>query len=249
MGFGADAAGESWLEQAQRVADQTAPDTEERLSAMLLVNLAVFHSDFELALAMTETSESDHLNDNLNATRAAQARALQATTHEPQKQSISKNKQLARWRRFTNHLGLAVLIAFAAFCVFSGLRLRRVNRQLVLQINEVHRGREMREALEQKVAQIERMDSLGMLAGGVAHDFNNLLIGVLCNAEVLKSHPPDELADDCIDGIIRSAQAAAELSHKMLTYAGKRASEKIAFDLNQLIGELLPLLTVGSGDV
>ena len=50
---------------------------------------------------------------------------------------------------------------------------------------------EERLQLERRIQQMQRVESLGVLAGGVAHDFNNLLMGVLGNAElILLDLPP-----------------------------------------------------------
>jgi PAS domain S-box-containing protein len=82
----------------------------------------------------------------------------------------------------------------------------------------------------------EKMQSIGQLAAGVAHDFNNLLasivLGASCAMECLPdSHPSRE----ALDGVVRSGECAAELTAKMLAYAGEGMIYVDAADLNALV--------------
>src|SRR5690606_10861179 len=79
-----------------------------------------------------------------------------------------------------------------------------------------------RRALEAQVRHAQKLESLGLLAGGVAHDFNNLLVGVLGNAELAlldPDTPPTTSA--ALERIRGAAQHASELTRQMLAYAGK----------------------------
>lgn len=104
---------------------------------------------------------------------------------------------------------------------------------------------------QQHVLENQRMQSLGLMAGGVAHDFNNLLVGILCNAELLRmKNLPEEIdRDSILNNLLMSAHKAAELSQQMLTYAGRKPTEKLALDLNLIIQKNLLLFqsTVGKG--
>lgn len=97
--------------------------------------------------------------------------------------------------------------------------------------------------LEEQFSHAQRLDSLGMLAGGVAHDFNNLLTGILGNAQLAKL----ELADDDEVGeyvaqIETAALRAAELTRQILTFAGKAETVKRPIDLSPLVEEMGQLL-------
>jgi two-component system cell cycle sensor histidine kinase/response regulator CckA len=68
----------------------------------------------------------------------------------------------------------------------------------------------------------QKLESLGLLAGGVAHDFNNLLTGILGNASlVLEVVNPDPDVKSMLQDIIRASERAADLSRQLLAYAGK----------------------------
>ncbi len=100
---------------------------------------------------------------------------------------------------------------------------------------------------EEALAQIEKMESLGTLAGGVAHDFNNLLVAILGNASLARGQiPPDSPAQELLQEIHAAAQRAAELSRQMLAYAGKARISPEIVDLNALLRDLEPLLQSAS---
>jgi signal transduction histidine kinase/ActR/RegA family two-component response regulator len=137
--------------------------------------------------------------------------------------------------------------ALSLFLLLSWRRLRQVNSKLRAEMDAGEVGRHEQEQLKQRVSRLQRMESLGALAGGVAHDFNNLLVGVLCNAELLKTEGvSDEMKHDCVQGIISSAEAASDLSQMMLAYTGRQPAHSETIDLGELIDGLLPLFRAAS---
>lgn len=76
-------------------------------------------------------------------------------------------------------------------------------------------------ALEERLRDSQRLNAVGTLTAGVAHNFNNLLTVILPSLELLKSAVPESHApilQDCTG----AAERAADLVHKLMTYAGKR---------------------------
>ena len=83
-----------------------------------------------------------------------------------------------------------------------------------------------REALQTRLLEAQKMDSVGRLAGGIAHDFNNILTGVLGYATLAKqSVPSDSPVMKHLAQIEASAVRASELTHQLLTFA--RGSARI----------------------
>ncbi len=108
-----------------------------------------------------------------------------------------------------------------------------------LEAEEAHRQ------LQAKVLEAQKLESLGMMAGGVAHDFNNLLVGILGHADLaLAELPGGSPAADSVTGIITAARRAAELCRQMLAYSGRGRLVVSDFDLGELVREMAHLLQV-----
>jgi PAS domain S-box-containing protein len=103
---------------------------------------------------------------------------------------------------------------------------------------EVERRRE-----QEALARTQRLDSLGLLAGGVAHDFNNLLTAMLGNAEVARRRLPEgSPAAGPLGEIEAAARRAADLTQKMLAFAGGGAMQLAWISLNEIVQEMVELL-------
>jgi PAS domain S-box-containing protein len=77
-------------------------------------------------------------------------------------------------------------------------------------------------ALEAKLRESERLESLGLLAGGIAHDFNNLLAAILGRAELARDRvEPTHAARPLVEGIRVAADRASHLTRQLLAYAGR----------------------------
>ena len=66
------------------------------------------------------------------------------------------------------------------------------NRELKREIEEREVAEEARRAIEAKVLEVQKLESLGVLAGGIAHDFNNLLVAILGNASLALLDTPND---------------------------------------------------------
>jgi signal transduction histidine kinase len=90
---------------------------------------------------------------------------------------------------------------------------------------------------------LQKMESLGILAGGVAHDFNNLLMGVLGNADLaLSVMAPDAAGRNQVQDIIIAARRAADLANQMLAYSGRGRFKIERVDIGPLVADTVHLL-------
>jgi len=114
-----------------------------------------------------------------------------------------------------------------------------------LDITEQRRAEAERKALEARVLQAQKLESLGVLAGGIAHDFNNLLVGILGNADLaLLELAPEAPARRSVHAIELTARRAAELVRQMLAYSGKGSFQVERIDLRAIVEEMTHLLEV-----
>src|SRR5690606_30063735 len=100
-----------------------------------------------------------------------------------------------------------------------------------------------RAAVERRLLETQKLESLGVLAGGIAHDFNNLLTGVLGHASLCRSLlPAGSEAQNSIIQIEHAARRAAELCQQMLAFSGRGRFSVEAVELGTLVRDTLPLL-------
>lgn len=110
-------------------------------------------------------------------------------------------------------------------------------------INEHKRAEEARETLQAQLAQAQKMESVGRLAGGVAHDFNNMLEVILGHTElVMVQVNPEEPLHDSLNEIKEAAHRSANLVRQLLAFARKQAFLPKVLDLNDSISATLKML-------
>ncbi len=118
--------------------------------------------------------------------------------------------------------------------------LARANAELEQRVEE--RTREREEALAQ-VHEMQKLESLGQLTGGVAHDFNNLLMAVLGNLELVKKYLPDDARVlRLIDGAIQGAERGATLTKRMLAFARRQELRPEAVHIEKLVDSMIEML-------
>jgi PAS domain S-box-containing protein len=112
-----------------------------------------------------------------------------------------------------------------------------------LDVTDRKRAEEDLRLKEEQLRQAQKMESIGVLAGGIAHDFNNLLTGVLGNASlILENMPSWDLNRPLIDGLMESANRAADLTRQLLAYAGKGRFFVQKVSVSRSVREMLDLL-------
>lgn len=98
---------------------------------------------------------------------------------------------------------------------------------------------EDRKRLEEQLRQTQKLESLGVLAGGVAHDFNNLLVGILGNSSLaLETVSANNPARQMLRDVVCASETAAHLTRQLLAFAGKGRFVVEAVDLSELIRQI-----------
>ncbi len=100
-----------------------------------------------------------------------------------------------------------------------------------------------RRQLERRLQHSQKLESIGLLAGGVAHDFNNLLMGILGNASLaLDAQATPAKTRRALEDVVRASERAADLTRQLLAYAGKGRFVVEQVDLARLVREIVPLI-------
>jgi PAS domain S-box-containing protein len=111
---------------------------------------------------------------------------------------------------------------------------------LILISTDITEQKQIQAAMHQS----QKLESLGMLAGGVAHDFNNLLTAMLVQlSSALVKLSPDHALRRNLQSAMKAAERATDLTRQMLNYAGRTSSENKPVDLNDLITDNIHLFS------
>ena len=98
--------------------------------------------------------------------------------------------------------------------------------------------------MEAQHLRVQRIESIGALAGGIAHDLNNVLAPIMMSIELLKLDPGnDPHRSKILDTIQTSSRRGADLVRQVLTFARGVKGERIALHLHHLIGELQSIMS------
>jgi signal transduction histidine kinase/CheY-like chemotaxis protein len=155
---------------------------------------------------------------------------------------------IAMWL-ITAHTGRAVTEAF---------RLRFENQELLARLSAAQVSLEAtNRTLEERVAErsaalerqaealrdAQRMESVGLLAGGVAHDFNNLLTVILGSVELLLGEKRNPLDQATLEEIRGAANRGATLVSQLLAFSRRQVMVRQVLDVNTVVDAVCPLLT------
>ena len=136
-------------------------------------------------------------------------------------------------------------------------RVRERTNELAAAYAQLQADVSERRKLEEQLAQVQKLESIGRLAGGVAHDLNNVLTVVLSYSDLLDvglgtSHPLQAQ----LRQIRKAAERASNLTHRLLAFARQQVNEPRVINLSELtlsldgmlrrlIGEDIELVTLG----
>ena len=100
-----------------------------------------------------------------------------------------------------------------------------------------------RRQLESQLRQVQKLESIGQLAGGVAHDFNNILAAIMMHLSLLHQNPNlDEETAEALKELEVETKRAANLTRQLLMFSRRSVMQSRIVDLNELVQNLLKML-------
>jgi len=162
-----------------------------------------------------------------NQTLEEQSRQLEAFSKELDKKVAERTRQLRESE-------------LALLNMMSDTVRSRENVQRAL--DDLQREVAERKKVEAQLAQSQKMDAIGQLAGGVAHDFNNQLNAIMGFAGLLSERLVDSKQKRYADNILTSAQRSADLTKKLLAFSRKGQFQEVPVSVHKLIGETADML-------
>lgn len=114
---------------------------------------------------------------------------------------------------------------------------------VVIDIIEKKKEETDRQKLEMRIQNMQKLESLGVLAGGIAHDFNNLLMAIIGHAGLAMAKlPADSHIMKNLLEIEKASLRAGELCNQMLAYAGKGKMVTHALNLSNIVSDMAMMI-------
>ncbi|MBU0730869.1 MAG: response regulator [Proteobacteria bacterium] len=110
-------------------------------------------------------------------------------------------------------------------------------------ISERKRNEATRQLLEEQLRQSQKMEALGVLAGGIAHDLNNVLMPIMGNAQLAQMNIGNNSSvTENLMEIQKSGERAANLIRQILTFSRKQVMQLKVINLNKVIEDFFKML-------
>jgi signal transduction histidine kinase len=118
-----------------------------------------------------------------------------------------------------------------------------VERGALVRIWGLQRPASIQTSVPRQFHNVQKLASIGQLAGSVAHDFNNLLTAILGYGEMVNdSLDPGGVCHRDMEQVLTAARRAETLTRQLLTFGRRQRGQRELFDLNAALVELEPLL-------
>jgi PAS domain S-box-containing protein len=97
--------------------------------------------------------------------------------------------------------------------------------------------------IEVQYMRAQRMESLGILAGGIAHDLNNILTPIMLSIDMLKSMVSDQHARSIIETVEMSARRGSDIVQQVLSFARGMEGQRIVIQPKYLLKDIEHIVT------
>jgi signal transduction histidine kinase/CheY-like chemotaxis protein len=106
-------------------------------------------------------------------------------------------------------------------------------------LSDQKRAAQLLRETEEQYLQAQKLEAVGLLAGGMAHEFNNLLTVISGYTGILLNRPQiDEAAREHLKGIQEAGERAGQLTRRLLGFSRKQVLESRVVDLNTLVADM-----------
>jgi hypothetical protein len=158
---------------------------------------------------------------------------LEAAPETPGPEPVIHNQGVKTWRHRTGDGRLIDVEAALHDIQFNG---QDAQLAVLLDISG-------RRYLEDQLRQAQKMEAVGMLAGGVAHDFNNLLTIITGYSQlILNNIDADDPNRHSVEQIMKAGERAAALTKQLLAFSRRQVLQPKVLDLNKLVTSLGTML-------
>jgi signal transduction histidine kinase len=119
-----------------------------------------------------------------------------------------------------------------------------INTSLIQEIAEKDEANKRREVLENTLRQSQKLETVGVLAGGIAHEFNNILLSIfLYTEQAIHDLPPGDPIHKHLERVLKSSKRAKSLVQQILTFSHQAGTEDFRpIDIKPVIKEVFELM-------
>ena len=182
-----------------------------------------------------------------------QTRALVGLMKSDEERLLAQRERRAQAQdsvvQFGLGIGAAAIAVLGLFAFFDGRRriliLSEAQDELSAAHAELLADIVARERMEGQLRQLQKMEAVGQLTGGVAHDFNNMLAIIIGSLDLAKRRltgAEDARLGASIDNAIESANTAAQLTSRLLAFSRQQPLQPQPIDPNKLVAGMSELL-------
>jgi signal transduction histidine kinase/CheY-like chemotaxis protein len=143
---------------------------------------------------------------------------------------------------FKFQIGSYLLFTILALAIIFGISYFTQGRELKKELEKNILAEKVIKMNQEKMFEVQKMDSIGLLAGGIAHDFNNILGGIMGYADLLLIGETNSKNRKFINTIITLNMRGKGLTEKLLGFAKKGKNLSQAVSLNTIVNEVYDML-------
>jgi len=116
-------------------------------------------------------------------------------------------------------------------------------------ISDIKRAQQEQAALKEQLYHVQKLESVGRLAGGVAHDFNNVLMAIMGYGSLIQAEEADiKTTHNYAKRLLDASERAVKLTQSLLTFSRKQASQLTPVNLNDIVARAEHLLLRLTGE-
>ncbi len=247
-----DALSELRALRADADANSEAPQHVERLEELITAKFRELEETITLqdrgdrrrALQIVASDQGKETMDGIraivNAANEHETQALEAALT-----ASDRAGERLRWVILFAGLLLIGIGALLVATVRGAMRDLRASRDSALEaqhmaVDALH----AREQAEEKVRQMQKMEAIGQITGGVAHDFNNMLAVIMSALQLARRRMDrgEPGAEGFIDAAVDGARRAASLTRRLLAFARRQPLSPTVLDINRVLGDMSEML-------
>jgi signal transduction histidine kinase/CheY-like chemotaxis protein len=221
-----------------------------RLRRAIQVQMSELDRTVELLQAGRRAEAIAAVRSRLRVNRLDEVRAASAAIDKGEARLLVAREARVAQSRALLVAAMALSLVAAMLLALSVITaIRRYVLELAHRSAALAQEMQRREVSEAQLRQLQKMEALGQLTGGVAHDFNNMLAIIVGNLDMLARRlKDDEARRRFVDHALEGAHRAARLTQSLLAFSRQQPLAPTPLDVNRTVTEMSQILRSTLGE-